>query len=141
MTPREAADRLFNRVMQNVSDGDTAQARQFLPMALAAYERAGELDRDGHYHVAVLELVNQNPASARAHADSILADEPNNLFGLSTAAQAEIAMGNRAEGRSLYQRFLNVYDEESARRLPEYTEHPAVLPAMRAEAVEVTTGQ
>ncbi len=136
MTPREAADRLFNRVMQNVSDGDTAQARQFLPMALAAYERAGELDRDGHYHVAVLELVNENPAAARARADTILAGEPDHLFGLATAAQAEMAMGNRAEAEALYRRLLEVYDVESRRSLPEYDDHPQVMPAVRAEALE-----
>jgi RNA polymerase subunit RPABC4/transcription elongation factor Spt4 len=141
MSPREAADRLFNRVMQSVSDGDTAQARQFLPMALAAYQRAGELDRDGHYHVAVLELVNDNPQAARARADTILAGEPNHLFGLATAAQAEIAMGNGAAGEALYRRFLDVYDEESRRSLPEYTEHRPVIPALRAEAVEVLRTQ
>jgi hypothetical protein len=137
MTPREAADRLFNRVMQNVSEGDTAQARQFLPMALAAYERAGELDRDGHYHVAVLELVNDNPAAARAHADTILAEEPDHLFGLATAAQAEMAMGNRAAAEALYRRLLEVYDVESRRSLPEYDDHPQVMPAIRAEALDV----
>jgi hypothetical protein len=134
MTPREAADRLFNRVMQNVSAGDTAGARQFLPMALAAYDRVESLDRDGHYHVAVLQLVNDEPAAARARADSILADEPDNLFGLATAAQAEIGMGNRAEGEAFYRRFLEVYDVESRRSLPEYDDHRAVIPAMREEA-------
>jgi hypothetical protein len=136
MTPREAADRLFNRVMQYVSEGDTAQARQFLPMALAAYERAGELDRDGHYHVAVLQLVNENPRVARAHADTILSDEPNHLFGLATAAQAERAMGNQGEAEAFYRRLLEVYDEEAARSLPEYDDHRAVIPAVRAEAAE-----
>jgi hypothetical protein len=137
MTEREAADRLFNRVMQYVSDGDTVQARQFLPMALAAYQRVDDLDRDGHYHVAVLELVNENPAGARAHADTILAEEPDHLFGLATAAQAEMKRGNVAEGRALWRRFLEVYDTESRRALPEYAEHRPVIPAMREEALQV----
>jgi hypothetical protein len=141
MTEREAADRLFNRVMQYVSDGDSAQARQFLPMALGAYQRVDDLDRDGHYHVAVLEFVNGNPAGARARADTILAEEPDHLFGLATAAQAELKMGNVAEGRALFSRFLEVYDTESRRNLPEYAEHSPVIPAMREEAVQVVRGQ
>ena len=36
MSPIEAADRLFNRVMQATSSGDSAQAQAFLPMAIAA---------------------------------------------------------------------------------------------------------
>jgi hypothetical protein len=115
MTEREAADRLFNRVMQYVSDEDSVQARQFLPMALAAYQRVDDLDRDGHYHVAVLELVNENPSGARAHADTILAEEPDHLFGLATAAQAEMKMGNEREGQAFFRRFLEVYDTESRR--------------------------
>ena len=37
MTPRDAADRLFNRVMSAEENGDDAQAKQFAPMALQAY--------------------------------------------------------------------------------------------------------
>jgi hypothetical protein len=136
MTEREAADRLFNRVMQHVSDGDSAQARQFLPMALAAYQRVDDLDRDGHYHVAVLELVNGNPTGARAHADTILAEEPDHLFGLASAAQAEMMRGNESEGRAFFRRFLEVYDTESQRPLPEYAEHRPVIPAIREEALQ-----
>ena len=44
MTPRERADNLFNRVMQNVSSGDSTQAKFFLPMALSAYEAVPGLD-------------------------------------------------------------------------------------------------
>lgn len=134
MTPREAADRLFNRVMQAVSAGDSAQASQFLPMALAAYDRVPDLDADGHYHVAVLNLVGEDARSARARADSILADDPNHLFGLFTAGQAEQTMGNPEEARRFFQSFLDRYDAEIARGLAEYKDHEAVLVPMREEA-------
>ena len=137
MSPREAADRLFNRVMQAVANGDSAQARQFLPMALAAYDRVPDLDRDGRYHLAVLHLVDGNPEAARTHADRILEEEPNHLFGLATAAQAEMARGNERSARDLYRRFLENYESEIARGLPEYREHEPVLPAMRQEAEQV----
>jgi hypothetical protein len=138
MSPREAGDRLFNRVMQSVETGDTAQAIQFLPMAINAYEQVADLDLDGHYHVAVLHLVAGNAEAARARADTILAREPNHLFGLVTAAQAEMAMGNERTARSFYARFLDHYETEVQRDLTEYRDHQAVLPAMRKEAQQAT---
>lgn len=135
MSPRERADALFNRVMRNVSAGDSTQARFFLPMALAAYEDVPELDADGHYHMAVLHLAGGDARSARARADSILAETPTHLFGLFTAAQAEQAMGNTAAARELYARLSQVFSAESSLARTEYTEHEAVMPLMREEAV------
>jgi hypothetical protein len=134
MTPRERADALFNRVMQNVSSGDSTQARFFLPMAISAYEAVPELNADGHYHVAVLHLAGGDAAAARARADSILAREPDHLFGLFTAAQAEQALGNAAAARALYLRFSDRYDAEIAAGRPEYSEHELMMPTMREEA-------
>lgn len=134
MTPRERADRLFNRVMQSVSSGDSTQARFFLPMALAAYEEVPDLDADGHYHMAVLHLAGGDPEAARQRADSILTETPTHLFGLFTAAQAEQALGNTAQARELYQRFQSAFAAESALARTEYTEHNAVMPLMREDA-------
>lgn len=134
MTPREAADRLFNRVMQSVSAGDSVQARTFAPMAISAYDLVPELDLDGRYHIAVLHLVNNDAASARAVADDILEQVPTHLFGLFTAAQAETLAGRPAEAATLYKQFLDEYGDEMVSGRPEYEEHAPVLPAMRQEA-------
>lgn len=140
MSPRVRADRLFNRVMRSMSGGDTAQAVAFLPMALAAYEQVPDLDLDGRYHFAVLHLVAEDPTAARAQADSILREEPDHLFGLFTAAEAEESLGNEDAARSLYRRFLDNYDTEVARGLPEYRDHEHALPVNRAEAVRRLAG-
>lgn len=140
MTPREAADRLFNRVMTSVSNGDTAQARAFVPMAVQAYQRVEELDTDAHYHLAVLHLVGGNPQAARTEANAILAREPQHLFALFTAAQAEQGMGNQERARELYSRFLTHYDQEAGRDLPEYGHHSQALPPMRQEAERLVGG-
>ena len=137
MTPRERADRLFDRVMRTLAQGDSVGARQFIPMALGAYELAGEPDTDARYHIAALHLVNGDATAARAQADTILADSPQHLFGLFTAAEAEQERGNTAEARDLYRRFLAAYDAEFARNLPEYQAHQLALPGMRAEAARV----
>jgi hypothetical protein len=134
MTPREAADRLYDRVMRLASSGDSAQARGFLPMALAAYQQVPEVDADVRYHLGVLSLLNDDPATTRAQADTILAAQPDHLFGLYNAAAAEQARGNAAEARRFFQRFLDVYDAEIAKALPEYTAHSEGLTSMRQEA-------
>jgi hypothetical protein len=56
MSPRDAADRLFNRVMVASESGNTAEALKFAPMALQAYDNLGTLDNDARYHVALLHL-------------------------------------------------------------------------------------
>ena len=134
MTPREAADRLFNRVMTAVAAGDTAQAHRFQPMAVGAYARARPLDTDGRYHLAALHLVGGEYVSARAQADSILAASPTHLFGLFAAAQAADGSGDRQAAVGLYRRLLAAFDAEVARGLPEYREHSQGLPAMREQA-------
>lgn len=134
MTPREAADRLFNRVMENVSSGDSAQARAFAPIALAAYERVTELDLDGRYHVAVLHLVDQDPESALQVASAMLDEVPTHLFALHTAAQASDLLDDSAAANDFYRQFLDSYDAEVATDRPEYADHAALLPLMHAEA-------
>lgn len=134
MTPREAADRLYNRVMEGVSVGDSVQARTFAPMAIAAYDRVDSLDADGLYHVAALHLVDGNAEAARETADRILAVTPEHLFGLFVAAQAEALIGNSEQAKVLYQRFLDNYSLELAATRQEYNDHAALLPVMRQEA-------
>ncbi|HEX8691326.1 MAG TPA: zinc ribbon domain-containing protein [Longimicrobium sp.] len=140
MTPREAADRLFNRVMTAAAQGDTAQARQFLPMAVAAYTRAAPLDADGHYHVALLHLFAGNYPAVRQEATVLLTSSGSHLFGLYTAAQAAEGEGKRDEAVTLYRRFLAAYDSERAKELPEYEEHAQGFDAMRQHAVQATGG-
>lgn len=141
MTPRQAADRLFNRVMQNVSKGDTAAAKQFQPMAVAAYDRARPLDSDGRYHLAVLHLVANEFDAARAQSDTILAANPSHLFGLFTGAQAAQGRGDNAGAAALYRRFLAAYESEKVRKdVVEYADHSQALPAMKEEAERVTNG-
>ncbi|MDX1488147.1 MAG: hypothetical protein R3268_08110, partial [Acidiferrobacterales bacterium] len=69
MTPRQAADRLFNRIMAAAERGDTAEALQFVPMALQAYDRLGTLDNDARYHVALIHMTAGDIESARVHLD------------------------------------------------------------------------
>jgi hypothetical protein len=135
-TPREQADRLFNRIMQERAAGNEQQAEFFLPMALTAYEQAGPLDADGLYHLGLLQTVAGRNGDAAATAARILQAEPHHLLGLVVAAQAAVGAGDTAAARAAYQLFLEHFDEEKGRTLAEYLDHAAILPEYRREAEE-----
>lgn len=140
MSPREAADRLFNRVMTTISQGDTAGALGFQPMAVQAYDRAAPLDLDGLYHKALLELL-ADPAAALATAEEILAQEPDHILALGVAARASLSLGDEAAATAYYEQLLGAYDEEAARTLPEYEGHRNLVADYRAEAQAFLSGR
>lgn len=133
-TPREQADRLFNRVMTELSTGDTARAKFFQPMAVQAYDMAGDLDNDGLYHKSLLQALGDDFAGARASAEKILSFEPNHLLALSAAAAAARGQGDTTAAQNYYRKFLAAYDAESERDLPEYRDHGRVFADLKAEA-------
>ncbi|HEX7049307.1 MAG TPA: zinc ribbon domain-containing protein [Longimicrobiales bacterium] len=133
-TPREQADRLFNRIMEASAQGDSAQVTFFLPMAVEAYRRVGELDPDGLYHLSVLEFTAGDATGARATAERMLAESPDHLLGLGAAARAALAAGDRDAARRYYEHLLAVYDAQRATSTAEYLDHARILPEYRAEA-------
>ena len=134
MTPREAADRLFNRVMTAVSTNDDAEVQSFLPMAIRALELAEPLDTDGKFHLVLLRLTGQMNAEALEDADEILSEQPNHLLGLAMAGDASLAMGDSASARAFYARWLDAFESESQKDLLEYRDHAPMFPEMQATA-------
>ena len=132
-TTREAADRLFSRVMESMSIGDTADALVLQPIALQAYRRAEPLDLDGVFHEAFLELL-VDPSAALATTRRILESEPDHILALGTAARAQIALGDSAKAKEDYEHLLRVYDKENARNLVGYDAHREFMTEMRSEA-------
>jgi hypothetical protein len=134
-TPREQADRLFNRIMTERESGDTAQAKFFVPMAVQAYDMAGNLDEDGLYHLSLVHQVGGDFKAARETAERILATSPNHLLGLSAAANAARADGDNSAARNYYQKFLQAFDTESKNTTrPEYRDHGRMFPELKTEA-------
>jgi hypothetical protein len=139
-TPREQADRLFNRVMTAREGGNMAEAQQFSPMAVQAYEMSEPLDDDGIYHLAAMRVVAGDTDGARAAAERILSRNPNHLLALAIAAEAMEAAGDAQTAREYHRRFLDAYESEVGRQLPEYLDHARVLPEYRAAALAGTAG-
>src|SRR5690606_3304812 len=138
--PRENADRLFNRIMEERSNGNLEQARFFIPMALQAYQMAEPLDDDGLFHLALLQSAAGDFSAARVTAERILAGNADHLLGLAVAGEAMAAAGDTAAARDYYGRFLAAYETESQKVYPEYIDHARVLPEYRAAAQAVVGG-
>ena len=134
MTPRERADRLFNRVMAAGERGDTAQIRFFAPMAVQAYGLLDGLDADARYHVGMIQLIQGNLAEARAQADTILLAAPNHLLALLIRAEVGRAINDRAARERAWRDLLRHFDREMASGRSEYADHRTALEAARDEA-------
>ena len=134
MSPREAFDRLFTRVMTASENGDTAQANRFTPMAIMAYGNLPEVDADARYDVALIKLHAGDFDGARALADTIRTQDPKHLFGF--VLQAAIGQFEKKPGdvTAAYKGFLAVADEELKTNRPEYAAHRGMLDSFRQAA-------
>ena len=140
MTPREAADRLFNRVMAAAAREDAAEANSFLPMAINAYGLAQPLDNDGLFHLALLQRAAGEHEESLAAALEGLQANPDHLLNLSAAAEASLQLGEVDAGREHYQRLLDSWEGEMAAGREEYEEHGPLLPLIREDAEAFLSG-
>jgi hypothetical protein len=139
MTPREAADRLYNRVMTALGEEDQGEIDAFLPMAIDAYRLVPDLDADGHFHLSLLLQAQGDYRAALITAEEVLATEPDHLLNLYAAGEAARELGESERAAEHFRHLLDVFDAESARDLPEYREHENMLPMAR-EAAESFVG-
>ena len=141
MSPIEAADRLFNRVMESVSVGDSAQAQAFIPMAIAAYDRARPLNHDGLFHLSMLNRTAMNLEAALDNALEVLEEDPNHLLALAAAAEAAIELGLPDEAAQHYEHLQEVYDSELQRGLEEYDMHSRIVEVLKQDAERYLAGR
>ena len=134
MTPRARFDRLFNRIMQAVDQGDTAQVQRFLPMALGAYAQLDSFNVDAQYHAALLHLKGGDAPGALALADTILAAVPTHLFGYVVRGEAARLQNDSAALTRAQRDFLSHYDAEMKAKRAEYLEHEPAIAEFKKEA-------
>jgi hypothetical protein len=135
MSPREAADRLFDHVARAESNGDTAQVAQFAPMALQAYATLGSaLDPDARLHIGLIHLAVRNAAGAMAQADTILRGSRTHLYGLLLKVRAAEVSGDDDGARRALRAFAEAYQAERAKSLPEYEVHSQLLLDTKTQA-------
>lgn len=127
LTPREAADRLFERVVSADERGVKDTALFFAPMALRAYQMVSPLDEDARYHIGLINLVLDDQAGALAQADSIEGAVPTHLFAPLLRARVARDRGDTAAQRRAERAFLDHYEAELATGRTEYQLHGVLL--------------
>ena len=132
MTPEQRFDRLFDRVMRSMAAGDTGAAKQFAPMAIMAYGMLPAHNADLRLHAALVQVAAGDAPAARALADTILAQNPNHLFGYIVRAEAARSAGDAAAERKARADFAAKVAAETARSdRPEYREHQSLIDEYR----------
>lgn len=136
MTPRQRFDRLFERVMRAAEARSADTVMMFSPMALDAYGllAPGEVDADARYHAAMIHTVVGEFARAKAKADTILAGQPDHLFGYLIRGEVAEYENDSSALAASYANFLRAYDAEMAANRVEYLDHQAVITDFRNRA-------
>ncbi|MEE8134667.1 MAG: hypothetical protein V3T56_06395 [Gemmatimonadales bacterium] len=141
MTPREQADRLFDRTMREHEAGNADQVAFFAPMALQTYEMLGPLDNDARYHVGLINAIIGETEAALAQADSLEIETAGHLFAPMLRTGVYQALGQNAEGvQRSYAAFLEKYETEMARGRPEYQTHSSAVSNFLEEARNAMDG-
>jgi len=134
LTPRQQADRLFDRIIRAAEQENMEEIDRFRPMALAAYAMLGGLDEDARYHVGLIHALSGETEEANAQVDSLRMNAPNHL--LAEMLQYTIAQvsGDNSQLESAKSAFLENYEQEVARVTPEYQAHREAIDAFRSAA-------
>jgi hypothetical protein len=125
MSPRDIADRLFDRIMRLSGEGKPDSVGFFAEMALQNYAQMPSLDADLRYDMGRVAEVAGKEDVARAQADTILKAQPNHLLGLVLASKAALMRGDAAAVAAFNKRLVAAAPAERAKNLEEYQRHAA----------------
>jgi len=134
MAPREAADRLFNRIMTAAEGGDSQAALRFVPMALKAYERLAPLDNDARYHVGLIHATAGDLDGTRADIAMLRQSVPDHLLAIMLEHTIAKQLGDQDAAAHAYKTFLAAYDAEIVTGRVEYRDHQRGIDSFRRAA-------
>lgn len=134
MSPQERADRLFNRVMTYLANGQGDSVTFFAPMAIQSFEALAPLNAHQRYDLGLLGVVSGDATLALAQADSILAEQPSHLLGLILGMRASGLSGDAAARQRFADRLRSSLASERGKRLQEYEDHAPDIDAAVREA-------
>ena len=128
MSPREAADRLFDRAMREKESGGD-QAAFFAQMAVNAYSGlpAEQIDSDARFHIGLLHVLSGNAPAAQEEARAILEDNPRQLYGLILELRAAEATGDPDAVTAARDRIREAVAAGETPDLPEYEPHRSFI--------------
>ena len=134
MSPRQQADRLFDRIMTANVQGNRAEVDFFGPMAVQAYGMLGPLDVDARYHLGMIHALAGDLGALEAQRDSIRASVPDHLFATLLDGELARLLSDTAALRRAHARFLETVDQEIQSAKPEYADHRPALDEFRQAA-------
>ena len=140
MSPRDIADRLFDRVMRLSGEGKVDSAQFFATMALQNYARMPQagvpFDTDLRYDMGRVAEVAGKGDVALAQADTILKANPTHLLGLVLAIKGAALTGDRTRLADAQRRLVAAAPAERKKNLAEYQRHGNDIDA----ALKLATG-
>ncbi|NIM51920.1 MAG: zinc-ribbon domain-containing protein [Gemmatimonadales bacterium] len=140
LSPRQAADSLFNMIMRAHEQGDAARFNLFRPMALQAYQMLPELDNDARYHMGLIHAFSGDAEVAEAQADTIEQAVPGHLLAMLLRSSVAQLRGDTTAVQRAYRRFLDNYQSEIAQGRSEYQDHQGSIEAFRSQAQQALGG-
>ncbi len=123
LSPSDRANRLYQRLMTYVENGDVDSVAFFAPMALAAHEMIENPTPDERYHFGRLAEVSGSSEVVRAQADTILMANPDDLLGLMLAGSAARMEGDTAGADRFDSRLLSALNAQLAVNRDDYQMH------------------
>lgn len=135
MSPRQRFDRLYDRIVRALEQGDTATVVRFSPMAFSAYGMLDSTDVLARYDVGTLHASLGQFDQASALADTIQAAAPHHLFGYMLRGLVAEFKGDKAGLARSQADFVSNYDAEIQARRPEYEIHKPLVDEFHDRAV------
>ena len=138
MSPRERANRLYDRIMRLHEQGKTDSV-QFIAvnMFIPQLRSMEPLDAHMRYDLGRVGEVAGTVDVATAQADTILRTQPNHLLGLILASRAARMRGDEPAALAFDRRAIAAEPAEGAKQLEEYVAHAADIAEGLAEARRV----
>jgi hypothetical protein len=127
LSPSERANKLYIRIMEYAELGKVDSVAFFAPMALASHEMLEGPTLDERYHYGRIAEVTGNAEVAKAQADTIVKEQPDNLLGLLLAARAARMTKDEAAARGFDARLLKAVTPQLATQAEEYVQHRAEI--------------
>lgn len=123
LSPSERANKLYIRIMEYAEMGKVDSVAFFAPMALASHEMLDGPTLDERYHYGRIAEVTGNAPVAKAQADTILRQQPENLLGLLLAARAARMTRDESTAKGFDARLLKALAPQLATQAEEYVQH------------------
>lgn len=129
LSPRERADRLYDRIMRLDSEGKKDSAAFFAQMGISAYMMLPSQDADSRYDMGRIAEVAGAAPVAQAQADTILAQDSTHLLGLILSISTARDAGDSATAQRMQRRLVAAQASELTKNRPEYQRHQTEIAA------------